>query len=107
MRAYNIQWDLKEDIEIYGEKECTCLPDEVIIPESVSQDIEDIDEIADFLSDEYGFCVISFDVDDMTETKRNSNVRTAMVTSSHLAPTDSTDAWNAETISCRNKNLGF
>lgn len=69
MRAYNIQWDLKEDVEMYGEKECTCLPSEVIIPESVSQDIEDIDEIADFLSDEYGFCVISFDVDDRTETE--------------------------------------
>ena len=69
MRAYNIQWDLKEDIKMYGEKECRCLPDEVIIPDSVSQNIEDVSEIADFLSDEYGFCVISFDVDDRTETE--------------------------------------
>lgn len=62
MRAFNIEWDLDEDIEIYGEKECTCLPNEVIIPDSVCED-----DVADWLSDEYGFCVKSFGLDDATE----------------------------------------
>ena len=46
--AINIDWDYDDDDD-------QDLPTEVEIPD----DVED-DEIADYLSDEYGFCVRSF-----------------------------------------------
>ena len=62
MRAFDIEWDLDEDIEMYGEKDCSCLPNEVILPDYVDEE-----DVADWLSDEYGFCVESFYLDDATE----------------------------------------
>ncbi len=68
MRAFNIKWDLSEDIEMYGEKDCTCLPNEVVIPNKIwDEQICDVDDVADWLSDEYGFCVESFELDDKEE----------------------------------------
>ena len=56
LKAYtiNIQWDTD------GEE--VNLPDRVEIPFYVSED-----EIADMLSDEYGFCVLGFDIEQVEE----------------------------------------
>ena len=54
MKAINIQWDT--------DNEMIDLPTEVEIPEGYSED-----EVVDYLSDEYGFCVFSFDIDDDEE----------------------------------------
>lgn len=52
--AINIQWDTDgEDVN---------LPDKVEIPFNVSDD-----EIADMLSDEYGFCVFGFNIEQIEE----------------------------------------
>ena len=50
MKAINIKWDT--------DNEMIDLPAEVEIPEEYSED-----EVADYLSDEYGFCVFGFDID--------------------------------------------
>ena len=52
--AINIQWDTD------GEE--VNLPDRVEIPFNVS-----FDDIADMLSDEYGFCVFGFDIEQVEE----------------------------------------
>ena len=51
MRVYNIEWDTDGE---YIED----LPDEVELPD----DIED-DYVADALSDEYGWCIFSLEID--------------------------------------------
>ena len=56
MKAINIVWDLEDDVLDYNIDDCD-IPTEVEIP----NDVED-DEIADYLSDEYGFCVESFNL---------------------------------------------
>ena len=56
MRAINIKWDLKDDCLDYNIDECD-VPNEVEIPDNIG-----VYEIADYLSDEYGFLVISFDI---------------------------------------------
>ena len=50
MKAINIKWDT--------DNEMIDLPTEVEIPEEYSED-----EAADYLSDEYGYCVFNFDID--------------------------------------------
>ena len=51
MKAININWDTDgEDIN---------LPKEVVVPANL-----DVDEVADFLSDVYGFCVFSFSIEE-------------------------------------------
>ena len=50
MKAINIKWDTDDQV--------VDLPTGVEIPEGYSED-----EIADYLSDEYGFCVFNFDID--------------------------------------------
>ena len=50
MKAINIQWDT--------DNEMIDLPTEVEIPEDYSED-----EVADYLSDEYGYCIFNFDID--------------------------------------------
>ena len=57
MKAINIKWDTDNEV--------IDLPTEVNIPEGYDED-----EVADYLSDEYGFCVFSFDIDD-DEKMRN------------------------------------
>jgi hypothetical protein len=56
MKATNIKWDMVDDCLEYNIDECD-VPTEVEIPEGVSED-----DIADYLSDEYGFLVESFDI---------------------------------------------
>ena len=53
MLATNIKWDTDGDIEILDD-----LPTEVDIPYDMEED-----EICDYLSDEYGYCVFGFDVE--------------------------------------------
>jgi hypothetical protein len=56
--AINIQWDIDWDVDV----ESVNLPDRVEIPFNVSDD-----EIADMLSDEYGFCVFGFDIEQVEQ----------------------------------------
>lgn len=63
MKAFEIKWDLKDDVLEYNIGECD-VPTEVDIPDYVTADCvneqELCDAVADYLSDEYGFCVIEF-----------------------------------------------
>ena len=52
MRAINIKWDIDNNIPL---GEIPHLPTEVEIP----NEITDLDDAVDWLSDEYGFCIIS------------------------------------------------
>lgn len=61
MKAINIEWDVTDGTEDMTQEEMNeileTLPREVELP----RDIEE-DEIADYLSDEYGFCIFGLDV---------------------------------------------
>ena len=52
LKAINIKWDTDGDMEVLNE-----LPTEVTIPENTEEE-----DICDYLSDEYGYCVFGFDV---------------------------------------------
>ena len=65
MRAVNIIWDLEVDDSDYA------LPKEVELPEEFDEDDTDYDEVVDYLSDEYGYCIISCDIKP-TEKKKYS-----------------------------------
>ena len=54
MKAFNIVWDLEDDVFEYNIDDCD-LPRVVEIPLVVNED-----EIADYLSDKYGFCVARY-----------------------------------------------
>ena len=56
MKAVNILWDLEEGESGFG------LPDEVELPEKFKKEDCDYDEVVDFLSDEYGFCILGCDI---------------------------------------------
>ena len=55
MKATNIKWDCKDAVLEYNIDDCD-LPNEVEIPDGIG-----VFEVADYLSDEYGFLVLSFD----------------------------------------------
>ena len=59
MKAVNIKWDTDGDMELLEE-----LPTEVEIPDYLITDDEDdlLDNISDWLSDEYGFCHDAFEI---------------------------------------------
>lgn len=57
MKAINIKWDTDDQV--------VDLPSEVEIPEGYFED-----DIADYLSDEYGWCVFSFELDTDSDKKR-------------------------------------
>ena len=59
MKAVNIKWDTDGDMELLEE-----LPTEVEIHDYLITDDEDdlLDEISDWLSDEYGFCHDGFEI---------------------------------------------
>ena len=59
MKAVNIKWDTDGDMELLEE-----LPTEVMIPDYLITDDEDdlLDNISDWLSDEYGFCHDAFEI---------------------------------------------
>ena len=54
MRALNIKWDTDGNTDVLNE-----LPNEVEIPYGVEED-----EVCDYLSDEYGYCVFGFDIEE-------------------------------------------
>ena len=54
MKAINIKWDTDDQV--------VDLPTEVEIPKGCFEE-----EVADYLSDEYGYCVFNFDIDDDEE----------------------------------------
>lgn len=55
MKAVNIKWDTDGDMTLLES-----LPKEIEIPE----DIEDEDEISDYLTDETGFCHLGFEIEE-------------------------------------------
>lgn len=55
MEAVNIKWDTDEDMALLEN-----LPKEIEIPE----DIEDEDEISDYITDETGFCHFGFEIEE-------------------------------------------
>ena len=60
MKAVNIKWDTDGDMELLEE-----LPTEVEIPDYLITDEDDLlDDISDWLSDEYGFCHFGFELVD-------------------------------------------
>lgn len=68
MRAFNIVWDMDNDDYINLNEQDALPPKEVFIPDLVwDEEIENVNGVADWLSDQYGFCVDSFDLDDMKE----------------------------------------
>ena len=69
MKAINIEWDTHdEDLERIMDSPELGLPNEVIIPDDVileydNDDINDYySDVADWLSNEYGFCLYGFDL---------------------------------------------
>lgn len=54
MRALNIKWDTDGNSDVLNE-----LPNEVEIPYGVEES-----EVCDYLSDEYGYCVFGFDIEE-------------------------------------------
>ena len=59
MKAVNIKWDTDGDMELLEE-----LPTEVEIPDYLITDDEDdlLDDVSDWLSDEFGFCHFGFEL---------------------------------------------
>ena len=68
MRAVNIKWDVTDGAEDMTKKDMDeillTLPTEVEIPDYLTTDDEDnlLDEVSDWLSDEYGFCHDGFEL---------------------------------------------
>lgn len=58
MKAVNIDWDIDRDDYINLSEQDMLPPTEVELP----GDMIDPDDIVDYLSDEYGWCVNSFDI---------------------------------------------
>lgn len=68
VRIYNIKWDIDEEDYSNEENEKLNLPNEVTHTFYEYNDINDedlLDEIADWLSDEYGFCVSELEVEEV------------------------------------------
>ena len=68
MRAVNIKWDVTDGTEDMTKEDMDeillTLPTEVEIPNYLITDDEDdlLDEVSDWLSDEYGFCHDGFEL---------------------------------------------
>ena len=68
MRAVNIKWDVTDGAEDITKEDMDeillTLPTEVEIPNYLITDDEDdlLDEVSDWLSDEYGFCHDGFEL---------------------------------------------
>ena len=68
MRAVNIKWDVTDGAEDMTKEDMdeilSTLPTEVEIPDYLITDDEDdlLDDISDWLSDEYGFCHDAFEL---------------------------------------------
>lgn len=61
MKAINIKWDTDDNQELAKE-----LPDTIEIPEELANEVEDLDDeneaISDYLSDVTGFCHYGFEL---------------------------------------------
>ena len=70
MKATNIKWDVTDGSEDMTKEDMdeilSTLPTEVEIPDYLITDDEDdlLDDVSDWLSDEYGFCHFGFDLAD-------------------------------------------
>ena len=70
MKAVNIKWDVTDGAEDMTKEDMdeilSTLPTEVEIPDNLITDDEDdlLDEVSDWLSDEYGFCHFGFELVD-------------------------------------------
>lgn len=68
MRAVNIKWDVTDGAEDMTKEDMdeilSTLPTEVEIPDYLTTDDEDdlLDDVSDWLSDEYGFCHDGFEL---------------------------------------------
>lgn len=67
MKAINIKWDVTDGAEDMTKEEMdeilSTLPTEVEIPSYLITDEDDsLEDISDWLSDEYGFCHFGFDL---------------------------------------------
>ena len=68
MRAVNIKWDVTDGTEDMTKEDMdeilSTLPTEIEIPDYLMTDDEDdlLDDISDWLSDEYGFCHNGFEL---------------------------------------------
>ena len=68
MKAVNIKWDVTDGAEDMTKEEMdeilSTLPTEVEIPDYLITDDEDdlLDDVSDWLSDEYGFCHDGFEL---------------------------------------------
>lgn len=58
MKAINIDWDITGDDYINLNEQDLLPPTSVELPDDIEED-----DIVDFLSDEYGWCVNSFEID--------------------------------------------
>ena len=58
-KAINILWDVDEEEDVSREEILEQLPTEMVIPEDM-----DDDDIADYLSDQTGYCHFGFEIDD-------------------------------------------
>lgn len=58
MKAFNIDWDIDHDDYINLNEQDLLPPTEVELPDDIQED-----EIADWLSDTYSWCVNSFEID--------------------------------------------
>jgi hypothetical protein len=58
-KAINIMWDVDKDEGVSREEVLAQLPSEIIIPEDM-----DDDDIADYLSDQTGYCHFGFGIED-------------------------------------------
>lgn len=58
MRVFNIDWDIDQDDYINLNEQDLLPPTGVKLPDDIQED-----EIADWLSDTYGWCVNSFEID--------------------------------------------
>ena len=68
MKVRNIVWDTYDPSEETVSQEELDLPSEVEIPEDVVATFENEDDPIGWLSDEYGFCIISCNYGEETES---------------------------------------
>ena len=61
-KTRSIDWDTDDDKEVFDG-----------LPQQVTVDVENEDEIADALSDNYGWCMFGFEVDRLMEIKLSND----------------------------------
>ena len=119
MKAINIEWDLTDDVYEYNIDDCD-IPTIVDLPKDLAIQVLNDDyyndekglktesymlsSVADYLSNEYGFCVLSFEVvKDFEELDEDElwRIRRQIVLNSLYAPDYSVrEGYNAIDLSC-------